>query len=86
VEIKKRVSVAADTVSCARCKEIKSKIHFSNNLEANTNNSERDKLQKIRPIFDRLVQNFNRITMDESLYVNLLKPMLTISTVEIAPK
>ena len=34
-----RVSAIADTMNRTRWKEIKSKIHFSRNLEANTNNS-----------------------------------------------
>ena len=35
-----RVPTVADTMSRTRWKEIKSKIHFSRNLETNTNNSE----------------------------------------------
>ncbi|CAK9814101.1 PiggyBac transposable element-derived protein 3 [Anthophora plagiata] len=66
-----RVSAVADTMSRTRWKEIKSKIHFSRNLQDNTNNSEvTDSLQKIRPILDKLLKNFNRIPMSEHVCVD----------------
>lgn len=67
-----RVSAVADTMSRTRWREIKSKIHFSKNLRANTiNNAEvTDSLQKIRPILDKLVKNFNRIPMSEYVCVD----------------
>ncbi|XP_046814165.1 piggyBac transposable element-derived protein 3-like [Vespa crabro] len=69
---KTRVSAVADTMSRTRWREIKSKIHFSRNLQANaTNNAEvTDSLQKIRPILDKLVKNFNRIPMSEHVCVD----------------
>ena len=52
-----RVSAVANIMTRKRWKEIKSKIHFSRNLGANTNNSEAmDSLQKIRPILDKLAK------------------------------
>ncbi|XP_035742493.1 piggyBac transposable element-derived protein 3-like [Vespa mandarinia] len=58
--LKTRVSAVADTMSRTRWREIKSKIHFSRNLQANaTNNAEvTDSLQKIRHILDKLIIPF----------------------------
>ncbi|XP_043486380.1 piggyBac transposable element-derived protein 3-like [Polistes fuscatus] len=69
---KTRVSAVADTMSRTRWRDIKSKIHFSKNLQANTTNNAEvtDKLQKIRPILDKLVKNFNRIPMSEHVCVD----------------
>ncbi|KAI4479444.1 hypothetical protein M0802_014391 [Mischocyttarus mexicanus] len=59
-------------MSRTRWTDIKSKIHFSRNLQANITNNAKltDSLQKIRPILDKLVKNFNRISMSEHICVD----------------
>jgi hypothetical protein len=58
-----RVPVVAETLSHNRWAEIKSKLHFSDNVNQENN----DMLHKIRPFLNSLVRNFNVIPVDEKL-------------------
>ncbi|XP_035731241.1 piggyBac transposable element-derived protein 3-like [Vespa mandarinia] len=72
--LKTSMSAVADeaTMSRTRWREIKSKIHFSRKLRANATNNAKmtDSLQKIRPILNKLVKNFNHIPMSEHVCVD----------------
>ncbi|XP_035731240.1 piggyBac transposable element-derived protein 3-like [Vespa mandarinia] len=74
IAVSTKMSAVANesTMSRTRWRKIKSKIHFSRKLQANATNNAKvtDSLQKIRPILDKLVKNFNHIPMSEHVCVD----------------